>query len=424
VTHDKPTSVNKLAAASLGTDATRNLSEMLDGKFKVISVMESDIDSFTLEALRVLDERPVVVRLLRPAVSKHKVITDRFNAEANKLQLLIHHNVPRCCDISITESGQPYAVLAYFQGQSLRQILREESSLRIERAINVVSQICAALTAAHRLGIVENNLSPRNIYLAKVHDGLEIVKMPGLGFVETPPVISDTFMLGTQNLSQNDSIVYKSPEACLGRDLDERSTVYSIGCLLFELLTGSVPFLGPTALETGNRHLKETASLLDDVRPDLCFPALLQEVVAKALKKEPSERYERILEMQQALKAIEVFDSPAVWGRPRRVRRLPKSALPGHVSGQWNLISSVRTGVRKETTAGDVENQIIWMCGLGFFAVLAIINAGDFLWLMPLLIAIMVRVTMYMWSASKFPRLAAFQKSKTDSFPDKQLTKE
>jgi serine/threonine protein kinase len=389
-----------------GGDATAQLGEMLDDKFKVLTVLEADIDSFTLEALRVSDERAVIVRLLKPAASAQKVIRDRFKNEANKLQLLVHHNVPRCNDISITESGQPYAVLAYFRGDSLRQILKEESSLRIERAINIVSQICAALTAAHRLGIVEHNLSPRNIYVTKVHNGLEVVKMPGVGFVETLPAVGDTFMHGTQSLTQNDSLVYKSPEGCLGRDLDERSTVYSIGCLLYELLTGSVPFLGQTALETGNRHLKETALLLEDVRPDLRFPTQLQEIVGKALKKEPAERYSTILGMQHALKAIEIVDVPAVWVKPRRVHRDFKSPPPGHVSGHWNLISSATSGVSKVPMIGSFESQIIWMCVFGFFAVLAIVNAGVYLWLLPLLTAALVRLAMYMVSVSKARRLA------------------
>ncbi|MDR3615287.1 MAG: serine/threonine-protein kinase [Candidatus Obscuribacterales bacterium] len=419
---DQSSPVDNIAVEPSGADAMVNLGEMLDGKFKVLTILEADVDSFTLEALRVSDERAVIVRLLKPAAAAHKVISERFKSEANKLQLLVHHNVPRCTQVAITESGQPYAVLAYFRGYNLRQILNEESSLRIERAINIACQICAALTGAHRLGIVEHNLSPRNIYLSKVHNGLEVVRMPGVGFVETPPALGDTFMHGTQNLVQNDSIVYKSPEACLGRDLDERATVYSIGCLLYELLTGSVPFLGPTALETGNRHLKETALLLEDVRPDLRFPAPLQEILSKALHKESSERYSTILEMQHALKTIEVVDTPAVWVRPRRVHRDFKSPLPGHVSGQWNLISSAGTGIRKVSTSGTVGNQILWMCVLGCFAVLAIINAGNFLWLVPLLTAVLVRIIMYMVSASHF-RGPVVSRQNEAKLSEKQLTK-
>jgi len=421
---EQPFFVDSASTARSGADAAANFARMLDGKFKVLTVLETDIDSFTLEVLRVSDERPVVLRLLKPAAAAHKVIANRFKNEANRLQLLVHHNVPHCSGIEVTESGQPYAILDYFQGRSLRQILREESSLRLARAVNIVVQVCAALTAAHRLGIAEHNLSPRNIYLLKVNDGVEVVKMPGLGFVETPPATGDTFIHKIQNLAHSDAIVYKSPEACLGGDLDERSSIYSLGCLLYELVTGSVPILGQTALETGNKHLSETALLLEDVRPDLCFPGPLQDIVSKALKKEPSERYLKITEMQHALRALEVVDMPVVWVRPRRERRYPKSIQPGHVSGRWNLISSVRSGVQTDSIAGSVENQIIWAFGLGFSGVLAVFGAGNFLWLLPLLVAIIIRLVMATMSVLNSSRLTPYKQKEEMTLPEKRLTKE
>jgi serine/threonine protein kinase len=205
LSNDPSIPVESPAAAPTGGDALAKLSEMLDGKFKVLSVMESDVDSYTLEALRVSDERAVIVRLLKLAASNQKVISERFKNEASKRQLLVHHNVPRCIDQSNTESGQLYAVLVNFRGDSLRLIFQEQSCIRVERAIGITTQIWAALTAAHRLGVVEHSLSPRNIYLTSIQDGLETVKMLGVGFVETLPAVDDTFMHGTQSLVQNDS---------------------------------------------------------------------------------------------------------------------------------------------------------------------------------------------------------------------------
>ena len=391
MSQEESSSTDKLIAAP---SLTATLSKMLDGKFKDLTVLESDVDSYTISGLRLDDDRTVIIRLLKPTAAAQAVIVERFNSEVNRLQALVHHNVPRCLDSAVTASGQPYAVFVSFSGRSLRSILDDESNLKIERAVNITKQVCAALTAAHRLEIVEHNLSPRNIYLTTVQGESDVVKMPAVGFVETAPAVGETFLHATPNFSQNDSVVYKSPEGCLGRNLDERSTVYSIACFLFELLTGTVPVLGRTALQTGNRHLKEKPMLLEEVRPDLRFPRELQDIISKALEKDSDDRYSTILQMQYALKKIEIIETPAVWTRPKRqvadIRNF-KTILPGEITS-WNLITSHRSGVDTPDAPRGILGQIGAMFALGFWVVLLLINPNALIWVTPLIMLTLLRL--------------------------------
>jgi serine/threonine protein kinase len=175
--------------------------------------------------------------------------------------------------------------------------LRQKESLAPWEALPVFKQICAALIAAHEKGVVHRDIKPGNIMLDKSKDGEFLVKVLDFGSAQVLPMIGDTVLKLTQTGEMLGSLLYMSPEQCLDQDVDERSDCYSLGCLMYETLTGKPPLAARTAFETMNKQISEMPLPFSMVRPDLALPFPLQEIVFKSMAKSPENRYPSILDL-------------------------------------------------------------------------------------------------------------------------------
>ncbi|MCU1372957.1 MAG: serine/threonine protein kinase with sensor(s) [Actinomycetia bacterium] len=225
-------------------------------------------------------DRPVALKVLFPEFSTDQGFVERFRREAQSAANLSHPNIVSIYDWG-EEDGTYFIVMEYVEGRSLAQILRDEGALLPDRAADITTDIAAALGFAHRNGVIHRDVKPGNVLLSPLGQ----VKVTDFGIARA---------VSTQdNLTQTGTVMgtatYFSPEQARGEQVDPRSDVYSLGVVLYELLTGEPPFTGDNPVAVAYKHVQEQAD-----RPTLRnphIPAALEAVVMKALAKNPANRY-------------------------------------------------------------------------------------------------------------------------------------
>jgi len=230
-------------------------------------------------------------------------------AEALVMRQLQHPHIVRVEDADYTEDDQPFVVMEYVSGQSLRQKLDRGGPLAPELALQIAAQTCSALSAAHQKGIVHRDIKPQNLLLAKNADGCETVKVIDFGIAKVREEAGLGFtgmMTGTTGLFLG-TPGYASPEQALGMrgsDLDGRTDLYSLGLVLYEMLTGRLPFAGDTPVAVLVQRLQVQPLSPDRLRPDLNIPPDVSRLVMKAIEKGRENRYGSAGEMEQAIAVV------------------------------------------------------------------------------------------------------------------------
>jgi formylglycine-generating enzyme required for sulfatase activity len=230
-------------------------------------------------------------------------------AEALVMRQLQHPHIVRVEDADYTEDDQPFVVMEYVDGQSLRQKLDRGGPLAPELALQIAAQTCSALSAAHQKGIIHRDVKPQNLLLAKNAEGSETVKVIDFGIAKVREEAGLGFtgmMTGTTGLFVG-TPAYASPEQALGMrgsDLDGRTDLYSLGLVLYEMLTGRLPFAGDTPVAVLVQRLQVPPVLPDRLRPDLNISPDVSKLAMKALEKERENRYRSAEEMERAIAAV------------------------------------------------------------------------------------------------------------------------
>lgn len=248
----------------------------------------------------------VAVKIMHRALTNDPVAVERFRREAYAAMKVRHPNAVAVLDFGITEDRLVYVVMELLIGQSLYERLKVRKYLLPVEANTLMQQICAAVSVAHARGIVHRDLKPENIFLHQ-EDGQEIVKVLDFGIAKL-----QEFSLTDEkaDTSGNGAIVgtpfYIAPEQCSGQNVDGRADIYSLGIVLYQLLTGQLPFDGPSSIIVLLKQLNEKPLPIMEVRPEL--PKLLNGVVMHALEKDPRSRPQSIIsfakELVAAIRAI------------------------------------------------------------------------------------------------------------------------
>jgi eukaryotic-like serine/threonine-protein kinase len=247
-------------------------------------------------------ERQVAVKVLSPPYAQDPMFVERFRREARAAARLSHPNIVAVFD-SGSDAGEHYLVMEYVAGQSLAELLHRQGRLTPRRAAELAVEVCAALAAAHAQGLVHRDVKPANVLV----DADGRVKVADFGIVKaaaTATLTGTGTVLGTA--------AYLSPEQAQGGPVDARSDLYSLGCLLYELLCGTPPFGSgadspPVAVAT--RHLHQPPEPPSAHNPQV--DASLDAVVLTALAKEPAQRYQSAVELQDALERVLAGDAVA-----------------------------------------------------------------------------------------------------------------
>jgi serine/threonine protein kinase len=236
-------------------------------------------------------ERTVAVKVLSAASTEDLELVARFGREARAAAALNHPNIVAVFD-SGADGDLHYLVMEYVEGQSLAELLRRVGMLEPGRVADVGRQVCQALAAAHAAGLVHRDITPGNVLV----DPAGLVKVADFGIAK---LAAATTMTGDKVLG---TAAYLAPEQAQGRPVDGRSDLYSLGCVLYALLTGAPPFAGDSPVAMAARHVTEQPTPLSHHNPRVS-PAL-EAVVLTALAKEPADRYQSAAAMAQDLERI------------------------------------------------------------------------------------------------------------------------
>ncbi len=263
-------------------------------------------------------QRPVAVKFLNPTAAADGAALQRFQREALAAGRIGHENICDVRDLGTTEQGAPYIIMELLDGAPLSDQLLAEGRLSPEDAVSILVQVLAALDAAHAAGIVHRDLKPENIFLAESNSGEQRVKIVDFGISKALGDITDLRLTETGIVVG--SPYYMSPEQARGRqDVDGRSDLWSVGVILYELLTGQLPFMGDNYNEVMIRIVTEEPRPPSELLPDI--PKSLERVIMRALTKDRDERFGSARELAVALStdSVRLFsvEPPSVEAAPK-----------------------------------------------------------------------------------------------------------
>lgn len=262
----------------------------LAGRYKILHSLGGGGMAVVYKAKDLLIDRYVAVKVMNNSLVHDQDFIRRFFREAKAAGSLSHPNIVSVFDVG-REGSVYYMVMEYVQGPSLIQLIKKEGPLSPEKAVYIASQICDGLSHAHRHGIIHRDIKPHNILVAEDHR----YKVTDFGISYFPSASTITTKTGYVM----GSVHYFSPEQASGGQIDCSSDIYSLGILLYEMLTKKVPFNGTSSISIALKHLQEPVPDPRIYNP--AIPEALRQVLLRALDKDPKKRYQTAAEMKHAL---------------------------------------------------------------------------------------------------------------------------
>jgi hypothetical protein len=235
----------------------------------------------------------VALKLIRPEISVNEKAIERFKNELKIARKITHRNICRMHDIG-EEGFFHYITMEYVAGEDLKRFIRRAGTLSTGKAIHIAQQVCEGLAEAHRLGVIHRDLKPQNIMIDE-NGNAKIMDFGIARFVDTERMTGSGVMIGTPE--------YMSPEQAELLDVDRRADIYSLGVVLYEMVSGRVPFDGETPLSIAMKHKTEKPRNVRELNAQV--PPALEGVIAKCLSKSPADRYQSAEELMAALGAVE-----------------------------------------------------------------------------------------------------------------------
>lgn len=262
-----------------------NIGKKLDGRYEITELIGVGGMADVYKANDVMENRTVAVKILKPEFSQNEEFLRRFRNESKAIAVLSHPNIVKIYDVGFTDEIQ-FIVMEYIDGITLKEFIEQQGVLKWKDALHFVTQILRALQHAHDKGIVHRDIKPQNIMLFT--DGT--IKVMDFGIARFSRIDGKT--LSDKTIG---SVHYISPEQARGDMTDERSDIYSVGVMLYEMLTGRKPFDGENPVAIALKHMQETAVSPREIMPSI--PEALEEIVIHAMERDPARRYQSAAEM-------------------------------------------------------------------------------------------------------------------------------
>ena len=266
------------------------IGKRLSGRYKVLEMIGGGGMANVYLAHDMILDRDVAVKMLRLDFANDEEFIRRFRREAQSATSLAHPNIVNIYDVG-EENDLYYIVMEYVEGQTLKQYIQQNSSLQVEKTIEIMKQLTSAISHAHQNQIVHRDIKPQNILV----DRFSNVKITDFGIAMA---LSATSI--TQTNSVLGSVHYLSPEQARGGMANKKSDIYSLGIVMFELLTGRLPFSGESAVSIALKHLQSETPSVRRWNPNI--PQSVENIVLKATAKDSFHRYNSVEEMEEDLR--------------------------------------------------------------------------------------------------------------------------
>ncbi|HEY9754326.1 MAG TPA: protein kinase [Oculatellaceae cyanobacterium] len=279
------------------------LGKVLDGRWKLTQFLGEGSMSRAYKAEHLQTGEFVVLKMLHKHVSINTANIRRFDGASREVMSLRHPRIAKMLDIHLDSEGEIFLVMEYLPGESLEELLAKVGHLPVHRVIEIFSQVCDALEVAHEDGFGHRDIKPSNIMLLENNKNKDDVKLVDFGITKLTTEEDDVKNSGyiTRNKEVMGSPMYMSPEQCMGKRVDLPADIYSLGCVIYESLTGKPPFVGKNVLETAYKHMNEAPK---PIAPDASHDKVLnrlESVIFKCLAKDPNERYQSASQVKSDL---------------------------------------------------------------------------------------------------------------------------
>lgn len=323
--------------------------EILNGQFQILQKIGTGGMGAVYKALQPEMNRMVGVKILHPKLTNRKDLVARFRREARAMSHLTHPNTVKVFLYGELEDGSLYIIMEFLDGKNMNQTVRAEGPMPVERGLPILIQVCGALEEAHRAGIIHRDLKPENIFLCQQGGLKDYAKVLDFGLAK---VTEREMRPGSIILTQEGMVFgtpeFMSPEQAQGKTLTSASDIYSLATILYEALTGKLPFEAKTAMDFLSHHVSHKPIGLSQRVPGRTFPPLLDKIIARALAKKPEDRFASAADFATAMQAVLAGHSEL----PKGLSAAPPAvAMPGAPQSMPQPISSALPPVHSSTTS-------------------------------------------------------------------------
>jgi len=350
----------------------------LDDKYRIERQIGAGGMGAVYEATHTAIGRRVAIKTLHLAYAGDEQLVQRFHREAQMAGSIGHDNICEVTDIGKAADGSPYLVMPLLAGAALSDVLEGEGQLPFPRLIDIIAQTLSALQAAHEARIVHRDLKPDNIFVTKIGDRKDFVKLLDFGISKL--LDQDAVLQLTQTGTVLGTPFYMAPEQAKGsKEIDHRVDLYAVGVILYEALTGQRPFEGDTYNEIMYKIIAEPCVPPSQINPQV--PPQLEQIVLKAMARDPDERFASAVEMRRALAA-------AVAATPLHIQVPVTDAVtavtPGSMRAKGTAFSAtametVNTGVGR--AASGSRRRVLIAIGASVGAVVVILAVAAVIFL-------------------------------------------
>jgi serine/threonine-protein kinase len=331
--------------------------QILLGKYRIERVLGVGGMGVVVAATHTTLEERVAIKFLLPEALRNPEAVQRFLREARAAVRIKSEHVARVTDVGTLETGAPYMIMEYLDGGDLGVLAKTRGAVPVELAVEYILQSCEALAEAHGLGIIHRDLKPSNLFVVTRADGSPSVKVLDFGISKiTGMAASGSDLAMTKTTTIMGSPLYMSPEQMASsRDVDARTDIWALGAILFEILTGRVPFQADTITQLCAMILQQQAEPLRNYRPDA--PEGLQVVIARCLEKDRNRRYANVAELANALapfaprrarhsieRVVRVVQAAGLHVSTHHDGAQPASNAPASTAAPWTATGTSKKG--------------------------------------------------------------------------------
>jgi serine/threonine protein kinase len=294
-----------LAAERVDVDPDDLTGTLLDDRYRLVRILGQGGMGYVYLAEHVTLAKAVAVKVLSSRIARAQDARKRFLQEAKALSAVSHDNVVTIFDYGETPNGSAYFAMELLSGESLADLVAREAPLPWPRVKTIALQICRAIHAAHERGVLHRDIKPENCFRTKRGANRDFIKVLDFGIAKICGDERDPKTALTKSGTIFGTPEYMSPEQARGKPVDARTDVYSLGILLYELVTGSVPFVAETFLGVLTRQVNDEPVPPSSVsrRP---IPPDLETIILKCLRKDPADRFQSVRELAEAIASIPV----------------------------------------------------------------------------------------------------------------------